>query len=117
MIWNLLHPLPQFLGFDLIQHRYYFTPPLQLLLSYSGYCVIFDKIRVETVEWVETNSVGPVFPRATRLVEPNCHSGCGRIFAEKITGAYSDRPQLAKAIAALGEGDQINIVSKQTSNK
>jgi hypothetical protein len=56
MIWNLLHPLPQFLGFDLIQHRYYFTPPLQLLLSYSGYCVIFDKIRVETVAWVETNS-------------------------------------------------------------
>ena len=31
--------------------------------------------------------------------------GCARIFAEKISGAYSDRPQLAKAIAALGEGD------------
>src|SRR6516164_2762383 len=24
--------------------------------------------------------------------------GCARIFAEKISGAYSDRPQLAKAI-------------------
>jgi DNA invertase Pin-like site-specific DNA recombinase len=32
-------------------------------------------------------------------------AGCARIFAEKIIGAYSDRPQLAKALAALGEGD------------
>jgi hypothetical protein len=70
------------------------------------------RLRVETVAWVETNSVGPVFPGATRLVEPNCHSGCGRIFADKISGGYSDSPQLDKAIAALGEGDQINIVSE-----
>jgi len=26
--------------------------------------------------------------------------GCARIFAEKISGAYSDRPQLAKAAGA-----------------
>ena len=38
-------------------------------------------------------------------------AGCARIFAEKISGAYSDRPQLAKAIAALGEGDCL-IVTK-----
>jgi DNA invertase Pin-like site-specific DNA recombinase len=31
--------------------------------------------------------------------------GCAKIFAEKISGAYSDRPQLAKALAALAEGD------------
>src|SRR5215472_41843 len=31
--------------------------------------------------------------------------GCGRVYSEKISGAYSDRPQLAKAIAALAEGD------------
>ena len=31
--------------------------------------------------------------------------GCARIFAGKISGAYADRPQLAKAIAALGECD------------
>jgi DNA invertase Pin-like site-specific DNA recombinase len=35
--------------------------------------------------------------------------GCARIFAEKISGAYSDRPQLAKAIAALGEGDTLVV--------
>src|SRR5215469_544419 len=37
--------------------------------------------------------------------------GCARIYAEKISGAYADRPQLAKAIAALGEGDTL-VVSK-----
>jgi len=35
--------------------------------------------------------------------------GCARIFAEKISGAYSDRPQLAKAIAALAEGDCLMV--------
>jgi DNA invertase Pin-like site-specific DNA recombinase len=37
--------------------------------------------------------------------------GCARIFAEKISGAYADRPQLAKAIAALVVGDTL-IVTK-----
>jgi hypothetical protein len=32
-------------------------------------------------------------------------AGCARIFAEKISGAYSDRPQLAKAIAVSAGGD------------
>src|SRR5215469_10498334 len=36
-------------------------------------------------------------------------AGCARIFAEKISGAYADRPQLAKAIAALGEGDTLVV--------
>jgi DNA invertase Pin-like site-specific DNA recombinase len=30
---------------------------------------------------------------------------CERVFAEKISGAYRDRPQLAKATAALTAGD------------
>jgi DNA invertase Pin-like site-specific DNA recombinase len=38
-------------------------------------------------------------------------AGCAKIFAEKISGAHSDRPQLAKAIAALGDGDTL-IVTK-----
>jgi DNA invertase Pin-like site-specific DNA recombinase len=36
-------------------------------------------------------------------------AGCARIFAEKISGAYSDRPQLAKALAALGVGDTLVV--------
>jgi DNA invertase Pin-like site-specific DNA recombinase len=35
--------------------------------------------------------------------------GCVKIFAEKISGARSDRPQLAKALAALGEGDTLVV--------
>jgi DNA invertase Pin-like site-specific DNA recombinase len=31
--------------------------------------------------------------------------GCAKIFSEKISGAYSDRPQLAKALSALAAGD------------
>src|SRR5215468_7229347 len=36
-------------------------------------------------------------------------AGCARIYAEKISGAYADRPQLAKAVAALGEGDTLVV--------
>ena len=33
-----------------------------------------------------------------------------RIFAEKLSGAYADRPQLAKALAALAQGDTLVVV-------
>jgi DNA invertase Pin-like site-specific DNA recombinase len=36
-------------------------------------------------------------------------TGCGRIYSEKLSGAYSDRPQLAKALAALAEGDTLVV--------
>src|SRR5262249_2266940 len=36
-------------------------------------------------------------------------AGCARILAEKISGAYTDRPQLAKALAALTEGDTLVV--------
>ena len=32
-------------------------------------------------------------------------AGAERVYSEKISGAISDRPALAKAIAALGNGD------------
>ena len=32
-------------------------------------------------------------------------AGASKVYSEKQSGAYTDRPQLAKAIAALGEGD------------
>jgi DNA invertase Pin-like site-specific DNA recombinase len=36
-------------------------------------------------------------------------AGCGRVYSEKISGAYADRPQLAKAIQALGNGDTLIV--------
>ena len=36
-------------------------------------------------------------------------AGCGRVYSEKISGAYSDRPQLGKALAALGEDDTLVV--------
>ena len=36
-------------------------------------------------------------------------AGSARVFSEKLSGAYSDRPQLAKAIAALGQGDTLVV--------
>ena len=38
-------------------------------------------------------------------------AGAGRVYSEKQSGAYTDRPQLAKAIQALVEGDTL-IVTK-----
>jgi len=35
--------------------------------------------------------------------------GCARIFAEKISGAYADRPQLARALATLALGDTLVV--------
>jgi DNA invertase Pin-like site-specific DNA recombinase len=36
-------------------------------------------------------------------------AGCERVFAEKISGAKSDRPQLADALAALVAGDTLIV--------
>ena len=38
-------------------------------------------------------------------------AGCAKVYAEKVSGAKTDRQQLAKAIAALAEGDCL-IVTK-----
>ena len=34
---------------------------------------------------------------------------CERIFAEKLSGAYADRPQLARALATLAQGDTLVV--------
>jgi DNA invertase Pin-like site-specific DNA recombinase len=36
-------------------------------------------------------------------------AGCARVFAEKVSGAKTDRAQLAKAIAALTAGDTLVV--------
>ena len=37
------------------------------------------------------------------------NAGAERVFAEKISGTVTDRKALAKAIAALGEGDVLLV--------
>ena len=44
-----------------------------------------------------------------KLTEALHAAGCGRVYAEKQSGIYTDRPQLAKAIGALGEGDTLVV--------
>src|SRR6266568_5246550 len=36
-------------------------------------------------------------------------AGCTKVFAEKISGARSDRPQLARMLKALGVGDTVVV--------
>jgi DNA invertase Pin-like site-specific DNA recombinase len=36
-------------------------------------------------------------------------AGCDQVFAEKVSGAKSDRQQLTSAIAALGQGDTLIV--------
>ena len=36
-------------------------------------------------------------------------AGAERVFAEKVSGAVTDRKQLAKAIATLGQGDVLLV--------
>jgi len=36
-------------------------------------------------------------------------AGCERVFSEKVSGAVTDRPALAKAIAALSNGDTLIV--------
>jgi DNA invertase Pin-like site-specific DNA recombinase len=35
--------------------------------------------------------------------------GCAKVYREKISGARSDRPQLAKLLGLLGEGDTVVV--------
>jgi len=36
-------------------------------------------------------------------------AGAARVYSEKQSGVYTDRPQLARAIAALGDGDTLIV--------
>ncbi len=37
-------------------------------------------------------------------------AGCAKVYAEKVSGAKTDRAALAKAIAALAEGDTLGCL-------
>jgi DNA invertase Pin-like site-specific DNA recombinase len=59
-----------------------------------------------TIGYARVSTDGQTLQAQTEALH---QAGCARIFAEKISGAYGDRPQLAKAIAALGEGDTLVV--------
>jgi hypothetical protein len=60
-----------------------------------------EQITMTTIGYARVSTDGQSLQSQTDELQ-GC--GCARIFAEKISGAYSDRPQLAKALAALGQG-------------
>jgi DNA invertase Pin-like site-specific DNA recombinase len=58
--------------------------------------------QMTTIGYARVSTDGQTLQAQTEALH---QAGCARIFAEKISGAYADRPQLAKAIAALSAGD------------
>jgi DNA invertase Pin-like site-specific DNA recombinase len=55
-----------------------------------------------TIGYARVSTDGQTLQAQTEALH---QAGSARIFADKISGAYSHKPQLAKAIAALGEGE------------
>jgi DNA invertase Pin-like site-specific DNA recombinase len=43
-------------------------------------------------------------------------AGCEIVFSEKVSGAKTDRQQLAKALAALAPGDSNRYKARQTGS-
>src|SRR5262249_38831807 len=78
-----------------------------LLLNVS-HAQNLEQIAMTTFGYARVSTDGQTLQAQTEALHS---AGCARIFAEKISGAYSDRPQLAKALAALSEGDTL-VVSK-----
>jgi DNA invertase Pin-like site-specific DNA recombinase len=59
-----------------------------------------------TIGYARVSSDGQTLQNQTEALHG---AGCARIFAEKISGAHSDRPQLERSIAVLGEGDTLVV--------
>jgi len=55
-----------------------------------------------TIGYARVNTDGQSLQSQTEALHL---AGCGRVYSEKMSGAYSDRPQLAKAIQTPGNGD------------
>jgi DNA invertase Pin-like site-specific DNA recombinase len=59
-----------------------------------------------TIGYARVSTDGQSLQSQTQALQA---AGCGRIYSEKLSGAYSDRPQLAKALTALTEGDTLVV--------
>jgi DNA invertase Pin-like site-specific DNA recombinase len=64
------------------------------------------ELEMTTIGYARVSTDGQTLQAQTEALHA---CGCARIFAEKISGAYADRPQLAKAIQALGNGDTLVV--------
>src|SRR5215472_16695209 len=62
--------------------------------------------QMTTIGYARVSTDGQTLQAQTEALH---QAGCARIYAEKISGAYADRPQLAKALAALGAGDTLVV--------
>ena len=61
-----------------------------------------EQITIATYGYARVSTDGQTMQAQTEALQG---AGCACIFAEKISGAYSERPQLAKALSALAAGD------------
>jgi DNA invertase Pin-like site-specific DNA recombinase len=61
-----------------------------------------EQITMTTIGYARVSTGGQSLQSQTEALHL---AGCGRVYSEKQSEAYTDRPQLAKAIAALAEGD------------
>ena len=60
-----------------------------------------------TIGYARVSSEGQTLAAQTEALHG---AGCAKIYSEKMSGAYSERPALAKAIQALGNGDTLVVV-------
>ena len=61
-----------------------------------------EQITMTTIGYARVSTDGQSLQSQTEALH---QAGAARVYSEKQSGAYTDRPQLAKAIAALAEGD------------
>src|SRR5499427_5693707 len=61
-----------------------------------------EQIEMATIGYARVSTDGQSLQSQTEALH---QAGAARVYSEKQSGAYTDRPQLAKAIAALAEGD------------
>jgi DNA invertase Pin-like site-specific DNA recombinase len=61
-----------------------------------------EQITMTTIGYARVSTDGQSLQSQTEALH---QGGAARVYSEKQSGAYTDRPQLAKAIAALAEGD------------
>src|SRR6516225_4727441 len=74
--------------------------------KFNDFCVANVRCKMTTIGYARVSTDGQTLDHQQAALR---QAGCERVFSEKISGAVTDRPALAKAIAALGEGDTLIV--------